>query len=188
MCERVRIFAGVTRRLTLYGRAPVGVVAVAEAGRRGGLVRDGGHCLDGAAEEASVGGSLPEGPPSPVVLHRPEVEPGRGLGGEAATQRLDLLRDEGGGGDVRVAEVADLLQGLTRRRQGVHVEGGQVDGGGGELLVGAVVLSAQAVHSPVEVLQVDLFVILRGGWGGVGGGWGGGVGQGRGRLLQEENG
>lgn len=148
-----------------YGRAPVGVVAVAVAGRGGGLVRDGGHCLDGAAEEAPVGGALPEGPPSPVVLHRPEVEAGRGLGGQAAAERLDLLGDEGGGGDVCVAEVADLLQGLARRGQGVHVQGRQVDGGGGELLVGAVVLSAQAVHPAVEVLQVDLFVILQGGRG-----------------------
>lgn len=49
---------------------------------------------------------------------------GGGFGGEAAAEGLDLLGDEGGGGDVGVAEVADLLEGLTCGGQGVHVEGG----------------------------------------------------------------
>lgn len=144
-----------------YGRAPVRVVAVAEVGSRGGLVRDGRHGLYGAAEEASVGGALPEGS-SPVVLHGAVGEAAAaGLGREAAAEGLDLLGDESGGGDVRVAEVADLLEGLARGGHGVHVQRRQVDRGGGELLVGAVVLRAQAVNPVVKVLQVDLFVVLR---------------------------
>lgn len=148
-------------RCSLYGGAPVRVIAVAEVGGRGGLIRDAGHCLDGAAKEATVGGSLPEGPPSPVVLDGPEGEAGRRFGGKAAAESLDLLGDEGGGGDVRVAEVADLLQGLPGGREGVHVQGRQVDGGGGELFVGALILRAQAVNPVVKVLQVDLLIILK---------------------------
>lgn len=127
---------------SLYGGAPVRIISVAEVGGRGGLIRDAGHCLDGAAKEASVGGSLSEVPPSPVVLDGPEGEAGCRFGGKAAAKSLDLLRDEGGGGDVRVAEVADLLQGLPGGREGVHVKGRQVDGGGGELFVGALILRA----------------------------------------------
>lgn len=115
---------------SLYGGAPVRVIAIAEAGGRGGLIRDAGHCLDRAAEEAAIGGPLSEGPPSPVVLHGPEGEAGCRFGGQAAAKSLDLLGDESGGGDVRVTEVADLLQGLPGGREGVHVQGRQVDGGG----------------------------------------------------------
>lgn len=76
-------------------------------------------------------------------------KPSGSFGGEAAAQGLDLLGDEGGGGDVGVAEVADLLQGLARAWEGVHVQGRQIDGRGGELLMGAVVLGAQTVNPPV---------------------------------------
>lgn len=48
---------------------------------------------------------------------------GGGFCGEAAAEGLDLLGDKGGGGDVGVAEVADLLKCLARSGQGVHVEG-----------------------------------------------------------------
>ena len=68
---------------------------------------------------------------------------------------------------MSVAEVADLLQRLAGSWQRVHVQGCQVDGGGRELLVGALVVRAQAVDPPVEVLQVNLLVVLFG-EGGVG--------------------
>lgn len=48
---------------------------------------------------------------------------GSGFGREAAAEGLDLLGDEGGGGDVGVAEVADLLECLARGRQRIHVKG-----------------------------------------------------------------
>lgn len=167
---------------SLYGGAPVWVVAVAEVGGRGGLIRDAGHCLDGAAKEAAVGGPLPEGPPSPVVLHGPEGEAGCRFGRQAAAESLDLLRDEGGGGDVCVAEVADLLQGLPGGREGVHVQGRQVDGGGGELFVGALILCAQAVNPVMKVLQVDLLIVLEEGRTG-GGKW---RGEGCGKKIRKE--
>lgn len=166
-----------TRRLgnpfSLYGGAPVRVVAVAKAWGRGGLIRDAGHCLDGAAKEAAVGGPLPEGPPSPVVLHGPKGEAGCRFGRQATAESLDLLGDEGGGGDVSVAEVADLLQGLPGGWEGVHVQGRQVDGGGGELFVGALIVRAQAVNPVMKVLQVDLLIVLEEGRTG-GGKWSGG--------------
>ncbi len=157
---------------SLYGGAPVRVVAVAEVGGWGRLIWDAGHCLDGAAKETAVGGPLPEVPPSPVVLHGPEGEAGRRFGRQGAAESLDLLGDEGGGGDVRVAEVADLLQGLPGSREGVHIQGRQVDGGGGELFVGALILCAQAVNPVMKVLQVDLLIILEEGRTG-GGKWSG---------------
>lgn len=46
-----------------------------------------------------------------------------GFGREAAAEGLDLLGDEGGGGDVGVAEIADLLESLASGGQRVHVEG-----------------------------------------------------------------
>ena len=46
-----------------------------------------------------------------------------GFGREAAAEGLDLLRDEGGGGDVGVAEIADLLECLARCGQCIHVKG-----------------------------------------------------------------
>lgn len=51
-------------------------------------------------------------------------KPSCSFGREAAAEGLDLLRDEGGGGDVGVAEVADLLECLACGRQCIHVEGG----------------------------------------------------------------
>lgn len=60
---------------------------------------------------------------------------------------------------MRVPEVADLFEGLPRR-DGVDLQRGQVDGRGRVLLVGAVVVSAEAVHSPMQVLQVDLLIVL----------------------------
>lgn len=167
----------------LYGGAPVWVVAVAEAGRWRGLVGDAGHGLDGTAEEAAVGRSLAEGPGAPRLRHASEGETGCRFGRQAAAQRLDLLGDEGGGGDVSVAEVADLLQRLSGGRQRVHVQGRQVDGGGRELLVGALVLRAQAVDPPVEVLQVNLLVVLF--WGGGGGEGGREEGKGLERWSRE---
>lgn len=173
----ISLFCFQTRRLgnsfSLYGGAPVRVVAIAKAWGRGGLIRDAGHCLDGAAKEAAVGGPLPEGPPSPVVLHGPKGEAGCRFGRQAAAESLDLLGDEGGGGDVSVAEIADLLQGLPGGWEGVHVQGRQVDGGGGELFVGALIVRAQAVNPVMKVLQVDLLIVL--GEGRTGGGkWSGG--------------
>lgn len=57
----------------------------------------------------------------------PATEPGGkssgGFGREAAAEGLDLLGDEGGGGDVGVAEIADLLESLASGGQRVHVEG-----------------------------------------------------------------
>ena len=96
-----------------------------------------------------------------MVLHGAVGEAPAGLGREAPAEGLNLLGDEGGGGDVRVAEVADLLEGLACGGHRVHVQRRQVDRGGGELLVGAVVLRAQAVNPVVKVLQVNLFVVLR---------------------------
>lgn len=90
-----------------------------------------------------------------MVLEAPSAAPESGgescgsFGREAATEGLDLLGDEGGSCDVGVAEIADLLKGLASGGQGVHVERGQIDGRGGELLVGALVLGAQAVNPPV---------------------------------------
>ena len=122
-------------KISLDRGAPIRIVAVSKVGSRsGGLVWDGRHCFDGTPEEATIGRPLPERP-SPVILQsasatpaaHPETrggEPGGGFGGEAAAQRLDLFGDEGGGGDVRVAEVADLLEGLARGGQGVHVQRG----------------------------------------------------------------
>lgn len=72
-----------------------------------------------------------------------------------------------------VAEVADLLEGLTGSREGIHVQGRQVDGGGGELFVGALVLRAQAVNPVMKVLQVNLLIVLEKGRTG-GGKWSGG--------------
>ncbi|TNN67608.1 hypothetical protein EYF80_022177 [Liparis tanakae] len=95
--------------------------------------RDGGHCFDGTAEEATVGGPLPERahPASPVVLEdapAAATETSRksssGFGRQGAAEGLDLLGDEGGGGYVGVAEIADLLEGLARGRQRIHVKGG----------------------------------------------------------------
>lgn len=170
---------------SLYGGAPVWVIAVAEVGGRGGLIWYAGHCLDGAAKEAAVGGPLPEGPPSPVVLHGPEGEAGRRFGRQAAAESLDLLGDEGGGGDVSVAEVTNLLQGLPGGWEGVHVQGRQVDGGGGELFVGALILRAQAVNPVMKVLQVDLLIVLEEGRTG-GGKWSGEWGAGRKKGRREE--
>lgn len=115
-----------------YRGAPVWIVAVSKVGSwTCGLVGDGGHCFDGAAEEATIRGPLPERPhsTSPVVLEdsapAPEAggKPSGGFGGEAAAEGLDLLGDESGGGDVGVAEVADLLESLASGGQRVHVEG-----------------------------------------------------------------
>lgn len=93
-----------------YGGAPVWIVAIAEAWCWCGLVRDAGHGLDGAAEEASIGRALSEGPgASPLVGHGAESKAGCCLGRKAAAQCLDLFGDEGGGGDVCVTEIADLL-------------------------------------------------------------------------------
>lgn len=159
---------GVVMVVLLYGGTPIRIVAVSKVGLRSGLVRDPRHGLNGAPEEAAIRGTLPEGSPTTttpaagtVILDGSvrEAAPA-GLGGQAAAQRLDLLGDEGGGGDVRVAEVADLLQRLPGSRHGVHVQRRQVDIGGGELLVGAVVLRAKAVNPVMKVLQVDLLVVL----------------------------
>lgn len=45
------------------------------------------------------------------------------FGREAAAEGLDLLWDEGSGGDVGVTEIADLLECLTRSGQCIHVKG-----------------------------------------------------------------
>lgn len=101
-----------------YGGAPVWIIAIAEAWGWCGLVRDVGHGLNGAAEEASVRRTLPEGTgASPLVGHGAKSKARCCLSRKAAAQCLDLFRDEGGGGDVCVTEIADLLQGLTCRRQ-----------------------------------------------------------------------
>lgn len=117
-----------------YRGAPVWIVAVSKVGSwTCGLVGDGGHCLNGAAEEATVGCPLPERahPASPVVLQDAPAaatetsgKSGGGFGGEAAAEGLDLLGDEGGGGDVGVAEIADLLECLACGGQRIHVKGG----------------------------------------------------------------
>lgn len=97
-----------------YGGAPVWIVAVAEAWGWCRLVRDAGHGLDGAAEEASIGCTLSEWPSaSPLVRHGTKSKARCGLGRKAAAQCLDLFGDEGGGGNVCVAEITDLLQGLA---------------------------------------------------------------------------
>lgn len=121
------------RSCSSYRGAPVWIVAVSEVGSRAcGLVGDGGHCFNGAAKEATIGCPLPERahPASPVVLEDTTTtsetsgEPGGGgFGGEAAAEGLNLLGNKGGGGDVGVAEVADLLECLACSGQGVHVEG-----------------------------------------------------------------
>lgn len=114
-----------------YRGAPVWIVAVSKVGSWAcGLVGDGGHCFNGAAEEATVGGPLPERthPASPVVLEAAAAtetsgKSSGGFGREAAAEGLDLLGDEGGGCDVGVAEIADLLECLARGWQGIHVKG-----------------------------------------------------------------
>lgn len=65
-----------------------------------------------------------EAAPSPTAT-TPETsgKSSGGFGREAAAEGLDLLGDEGGGGDVGVTEIADLLQCLARGGQGIHVEG-----------------------------------------------------------------
>lgn len=96
---------------------------------------------------------------SPVLGDAAEGETRGGFSGQRAAQSLDLLGYEGGCGDVSVPEVTDLLQRLTRG-QSVNVQRGQVDGRGGELFMGALVVCAEAVDAPVEMLQVDLLVVL----------------------------
>lgn len=116
--RRVFTFVSCFVSASSYGGAPVWIVAVAKAWGWCGLVRDAGHGLDGAAKEASIGRALPEGPgASPLVGHGAESEAGCRLGRKAAAQCLDLFRDEGGGGDVCVTEITDLLQGLACRWQ-----------------------------------------------------------------------
>lgn len=115
-----------------YRGAPVWIVAVSKVGSRTcRLVGDGGHCFDGAAEEATIWGPLSERAhsTSPMVLEdsTPASETrgksSGGFGRETAAEGLDLLGDEGGGGDVGVAEIADLLESLASSGQRVHVEG-----------------------------------------------------------------
>lgn len=76
------------------------------------MVRDGRHCFDGAPEEAPIGGPVPERASS-VLRHAAEGETRSGFSRQRAAQSLDLLRYEGGGGDVSVSEVTDLLQCLA---------------------------------------------------------------------------
>lgn len=128
LCPRTNCFLDYSS----YRGAPVWIIAVSKVGSwTCRLVGDGGHCFDGAAEEATIRGPLPERPhsTSPVVLEdsTPTTETGgkssSGFGREAAAEGLDLLGDEGGGGDVGVAEIADLLESLASGGQRVHVEG-----------------------------------------------------------------
>lgn len=60
---------------------------------------------------------------APAAATETSGEASSGFGRQAAAEGLDLLGDEGGGGYVGVAEVADLLECLARGRQRVHVEG-----------------------------------------------------------------
>jgi len=101
---------------------------------------------------------VPEGASS-VLGHTAEGEARSSFSRQRAAQSLDLLWYEGGCGDVSVSEVTDLLQRLACG-QSVNVQRGQVNRRGGELFMGTVVVRAEAVHAPVEVLQVDLLVIL----------------------------
>lgn len=96
------------------------------------MIGDRGHCFNGAAEEATIRGPLPERThtASPVVLEDTPAtatetsgKSGGGFSREAAAEGLDLLGDEGGGGDVSVAEITDLLQCLASSRQRIHVKG-----------------------------------------------------------------
>lgn len=116
-----------------YRGAPVWIIAISKVGSwTCGLVGDGGHCFNGAAEEATVGGPLPERAYStssvvledaPATATETSGKSSNGFGREAAAKGLDLLGDEGGGGDVGVAEIADLLEGLACGRQRIHVKG-----------------------------------------------------------------
>lgn len=141
----------------LYGGAPIWIIAISKVGSwTCGLVGNGGHSFNGAAEEATIGGPLPErpNPTSPVVLETASTtktggESSGSFGRKATAKGLDLLGDEGGGGDVGVAEIADLLKCLTSSGQRIHVERGQIYGRGGELLMGAFILGAQAVNPVV---------------------------------------
>lgn len=45
------------------------------------------------------------------------------FGREAAAEGLDLLGDEGSGGDVGVAEITDLLECLACSGQRIHIKG-----------------------------------------------------------------
>lgn len=101
---------------------------------------------------------MPEGASS-VLRYVAEGEARSGFSRQCAAQRLDLLWYEGGGCDVSVSEVTDLLQCLTGG-QSVNVQRGQVNRRRGELFMGTVVICAEAVHAPVEVLQIDFLVIL----------------------------
>lgn len=96
---------------------------------------------------------------SPVLRHAAKRESRSSFSGERTAKSLDLLWYEGGGGDVSVPEVTDLLQRLARGQR-INVQGGQVNGGGGKLFMGALVVCAEAVHTSVEVLQINFFVIL----------------------------
>lgn len=60
---------------------------------------------------------------------------------------------------MSVPEVTDLLQRLARGQR-INVQGSQVNGGRGKLFMGALVICAEAVHTSVEVLQINFFVIL----------------------------
>lgn len=79
--RRVFTFGSCFDCASSYGGAPVWIIAIAEAWGWCGLVRDAGHGLDGTAEEASVGRTLPERPgASPRVGHGAESEAGCCLG------------------------------------------------------------------------------------------------------------
>lgn len=111
--------------ISSYGCSPVGVITIAEAGGWRRLIRNAGHGFDGAAEEATIWRTLPEGPrASPLLRHGTESEARSRLGRKAAAQRLDLFRDERSCGDVCVTEIADLLQGLAPRLKRIHIQRG----------------------------------------------------------------
>lgn len=63
---------------------------------------------------------------SSVLRHTAKSEARGSLCRECAAKSLDLLWDEGGGGDVSVSEITDLLQGLSCW-QSVNVQRGQVN-------------------------------------------------------------
>lgn len=63
---------------------------------------------------------------SSVLRRAAESEPRGRFSGQRAAKSLDLLWDEGGGGDVRVPEITDLLQCLACW-QSVNVQRGQVN-------------------------------------------------------------
>lgn len=141
-----------------YGRASVRVIAQIEPQGGSRLIRNRWHCFDRTPEKAPVRSPVPKRASS-VLRHTAESEARGSLGWERAAKSLDLLWDERGGGDVSVSEITDLLQGLSCR-QSVNVQRGQVNWRGGKLFMGAVVICAQAIYTPMEVLQVNFLVIL----------------------------